>query len=177
MFSIEYLILKEEIERVSNITNIKEFDTELNTIEGQISLSFNDEIEGFVDKDIPYADELLFTWFKRLNKVLIYLQTNEFVALSIPERDNVWFEFKRKENLLVINKVKSEQQTSVYDFVTITPIKNIGVLWQEVIVMEEFYNKIINKTKKLLNDIKSYNAILVNSLEYKELKEILEKAQ
>ena len=169
MFLLDYLILEEEIERLSNITEIEEFEQDLNTVLGQIQIVFNNEKEGFVDKDIPLGNEFLITWFKRFDDVLIQLRSNEIVALNMPHRDSVWLEFQMKNKFIEVSKVKAAKQNNVYNFIETKPVNRAEILWKQAIKKEPFFKEILNKTENLLKDILLINPILAESVEIKAL--------
>ena len=81
MFCIEYEILDGEKNRLSSIKRIEEFESDFNTIVGQIHLVCNSEEIGFVDREIPYDGEFILTWLQRLNTVILGLQSIELEKL------------------------------------------------------------------------------------------------
>ncbi len=55
IFTLKYLILDSEKEKLSNIIDLKEFEIDFGTIEGQIQLNFKDIKEGIVDEDLIFS--------------------------------------------------------------------------------------------------------------------------
>ena len=48
----------------------------------------------------------LFDWFERLIRVVKYLMTEDYVVLSDVESYNVWIEFQKKDEKIIISVVK-----------------------------------------------------------------------
>ena len=171
MFSIEYLILQEEMSRISKIWNASEFDI----LEGQLCLTFNTNSIGFIEKEVEIGNELLFFWFQQLNEVLIYLQSYKTVYFYIPDRHDEWLVFEKKEDILTVENIESKPLACIPELVSVTPIEKKTILWREIIETDEFYNKIYDKTHELLTIIKQCNHILINSEDYRDLQKLFEK--
>lgn len=169
MFKIYYEILDEEKSRISEIKHISEFENSINTVLGQIKLVFNESVEGFIDKEIPYCGEFLIMWFKLLNDSLLYLNLYGFATIKWIGSDSIWLEFKMEENTIVARKINAERQGQIENFIENTPRNSYEVLWQEDISRDEFYNTIIITSKRFLSDILSLNKIISQSQEYIEL--------
>lgn len=89
MFTIKYKISNEIIDDISGL-DAKGFDREYGDLEGQFELNFNGDRQGFVHDDIPFGNELLFSWFKFLNQVALKLSDNDYVAFYVLETDDSW---------------------------------------------------------------------------------------
>ncbi len=170
MLLINYEILEEERNRISKKNHISEFADDLNTIMGQIQLIFNETVEGFVDKEIPYDGEFLLVWFILLNDVLIYLNVDCFVTIHLPDTNNIWFEFELKNGEVVVSKIRAEKQKHIQKFVENSPRKRNELIWSERISKNELYKTIIDSTGIFIRDIMSINEILSELSEFKELK-------
>lgn len=177
MFSIKYLLLTEEITRLTNINNLEEFIMDFDTIEGQVELTFNNTIEGFVDQDIPYDGELIISWFKRFNEVILLLNTSNYVIMKIPDSNRIWLKFQEDENILTVSKIKIIEQQSICNLVRVEPISEIATFWEETINKKQFQSEVVRASKELLDTIIAINNILVDSSEYIELKRLYEEAR
>lgn len=169
MFIVNYVIHNEEIKRILQISNIQEFEDDVNTIMGQIQLIFNKVEEGFIDKDIPYEGEFLITWFKLLNDVLIQLKGTQFVAMNLPDRDNVWLEFNLKNEEVIVSKIKAEKEMHIKTFIVNSPKIREELFWCEIISKYELYKTVLESTRNFIKDILSINELLAESKEVKEL--------
>lgn len=176
MFLINYGILDEEKNRILKLKNIKEFDSNISEIMGQIELIFNNSKEGFVDNDIPYSGEFLITWFNRLNSVLIQLKTDSFVAMELPDSDNIWLEFKVDNEKVLVSKTRAEK-TNIDKFVVNLPKRRKELFWCESISKDELVDTIIDTTGSFIKDILSINELLSESKEFKRLKDKYIKAK
>ncbi|TYQ14542.1 UNVERIFIED_CONTAM: hypothetical protein Cloal_0884 [Acetivibrio alkalicellulosi] len=177
MFSINYEILEEEKNRISEINHMREFEGDVNTIMGQIQLVFNKTIEGFVDNDIPSSSEFLITWFKLLNDVLIQLKAHSFVTINLPASDSIWLEFDLNNEEVVVSQIKAEKELYVKNFVVNSPKKRSELFWCEIISKDELYKTILNSTSNLIKDILSINKLISESKEFKELEDKYMKAK
>ncbi|MDS0526632.1 hypothetical protein NNC19_13150 [Clostridium sp. SHJSY1] len=177
MFLINYEILEEEKKRISNLNNIVEFESDVNTVMGQIELIFNNTKEGFVDKDIPFSGEFLITWFKRLNDALSQLKASSFVTIKIPDSDRIWFEFKLVNEEVLISKVRAEKEIHIEKFILNLPKSRSEIFWCESISKDELYNTILCTTNNFMKDIWAINQLIVESKEFKELKDKYIKAK
>jgi hypothetical protein len=177
MFLINYEILEEEEDRISKLNNLLEFESDVNTVMGQIQLIFNNTEEGFVDKDIPYSGEFLITWFKRLNDVLIQLKEYAFVAMKLPDSDNIWLEFKLNNEEVLISEIKAEKEIHLENFIVNLPKKRSEFFWCESISKDELFNTILDTTKNFMKDVLAINQLLAESKEFKELEDKYNKIQ
>lgn len=169
MFQIKYEILDDEKKRISGIKNISEFENDFNTVVGQIQLMFNDRVEGFVDKEIPYDGELLITWFQLLNDAILYLKNYRFATIYKPDTDNIWLEFVLKDSSIEVTQIRAEEQKHVENLIENTPRKVSEVLWHESIRKDEFYSTILAETESLIKRILSVNELMSRSHELMKL--------
>lgn len=177
MFCINYGLLKEERERLSNIKDINEFETDLDFIVGQIQLICNKSESGFVDTEIPYDGEFVSSWFEDLNKVLIQLKTESFVAMLKPDCADIWLEFETIDKTLLISEICATPEGSIGKTVTNIPNKRTEILWSETISLEEFVKGIFETTDKYIKDIRSLNEILLDSRDMRGLINAFQKAK
>lgn len=169
MFLINYEILEEERNRIMQLNNLMEFQLDMNNVMGQIELIFNNTKEGFIDKDIPFSGEFLITWFNRLNDVLIQLKESSFVEMELPDSDSIWFEFKLKNEEVLVSEIKAEKEMHIEKFIVNEPKKRIELFWQESISKDELFNTILDTTNNFMKDILAINELLAESKEFKEL--------
>lgn len=177
MFAIKYEILDEGKNRLSNIKNIKEFELEFNSITGQIQLICNDKKIGFVDKEIPYEGEFLLIWLQRLNEVIIHLNSNSFVTMSIPDSANIWLEFKAIDNMILITKIRAKKEMHVQEFILNMPKEKDQCFWNEYILRKEFVSIVLESTDKFIKELASINEILLEAREVIELENLFQKAK
>ena len=156
MFLINYGILDEEKNKILKLKNIKEFDSDISDIMGQIELIFNNSKEGFVDKDIPYSGEFLIAWFNRLNSVVIQLKIDTFTAMELPDSDNVWLEFKVDNEKVLVSETRAEK-TNIDKY--------------------ELVDTIIDTADSFIKDILSINELFSESKEFKRLEDKYIKAK
>lgn len=176
MFSINYAILEEERNRLLGISNIEEFEADLNTVVGQFQLIFNKTEEGFVDKDIPYDGEFLIAWFTLLNDVLIQLKTRPFVAMNEPASD-IWLEIDLKNEEVAVSKIKEEEEMDVNDFIVNIPKRRSKFFWCERISKDELYKTVLDSTRNFIKDVLSINELLSDSRDLKNLEDTYMKAK
>lgn len=176
MFLINYGILDEEKNKILKLKNIKEFDSDISDIMGQIELIFNNSKEGFIDKDIPYSGEFLIAWFNRLNSVVIQLKIDTFAAMKLPDSDNVWLEFKVDNEKVLVSETRAEK-TNIDKFVVNLPKQRKELFWCESISKYELVDTIIDTTGSFIKDILSINELLSESKEFKRLEDKYIKAK
>jgi hypothetical protein len=179
MFQINYEVLEEEKNRITRLRNISELDNGVNTVVGQFQLVFNNNVDGFVDKDIPYDGEFLIIWFRLLNDVLMYLKMYKFATIYEPDTDDIWLEFNYNDssNQIKVKQIRVEKQACVTSFIEKTPRDYNKVFWQDSIKKDEFYNTIIKSTGRFIEDILSINELMSELNEFKELEDRYIKSQ
>ncbi|EJO5347966.1 hypothetical protein NRP93_002065 [Clostridium botulinum] len=178
IFTLKFLILNSMKEKLSNINDIEEFEREFGTIEGQIQLNFNDIEEGVIDEELIFISELIISWFKRLNQVLLSIESSDYVAMNVPESDNIWYEFRDEDEYLIVSKVKSVKTNNICDFVVIKPIKKDISFWKGIRIQKRiFKNEILKATQNLIDEIVLINGELRETLEVKELTNLYKKVQ
>ena len=177
MFCIEYEILDSEKNRLSSIKKIEEFEADFNTIVGQMHLVCNHEEIGFVDRDIPYEGEFVLTWLQRLNAVIMELQSNNFVTMSIPDSANIWLEFKKIDKMILVTQIRAKAERYVQESVIIIPKMREECCWTEHILIKEFNEKILMTTDKFIKEIVSINELLLAAREVIDLCKLFQKAK
>lgn len=178
IFTLKFLILNSTKEELSNINDVEEFERELGIIEGQIQLNFNDIQEGVIDEELIFVSELIISWFKRLNQVLLCIKSSNYVAMNVPESDNIWYEFRDEDEYLIVSKVKGVKTNSICDFVVMKPIKKDISLWKGIKIQKTiFKNEILKATQNLIDEIVLINGKLKETLEVKELINLYKKVQ
>ncbi len=175
MFLIEYDISDKEKERMRRINSIQEFEEQLDDIEGQISIECNKENIGFVNKDISYDGELLVTWFRQLNRVILYLRNNTYVAMIIPDSEDVWIEFEVVKNNLQIREVRAAKKHNEY--IEITPLKKEKIFWSEDVGRKEVFHAIMQSTNRFIQEICLINKSLAESKNISTLRNIFNQVR
>lgn len=176
MFCINYEILENEKKSLSKIKSIEEFETNFGIIEGQIQLVCNDKEVGFVDKNIPYDGELLFTWFQKLNEVLVMLENNKSVMMWIPDSADLWIEFKKENARVTLSKVRVQSEGCVVKVITGLSKKE-ELFWEESILVEELVEGIFTATSQFMQELHSLNPLLGKIEEVVKLEKVFEKAK
>lgn len=177
MFCIEYEILEHEKNRLSSFKGIEEFESDFNTIVGQIHLVCNSEEIGFVDREIPYDGEFILTWLQRLNTVILELQSNTFVTMSIPDSANIWLEFKKMDKMILVTQIRAKAERHVQESVINIPQKREECCWTEHILIKEFNEKILMTTDRFIKEIVSINKLLLAAKEVIELENLYKKTK
>lgn len=177
MFFFEYEIFDEEKERLKKIKSDREFELDFNNIVGQIQLQINDKTIGFVDKEIPYDGELILTWLKHLNSIIVQLDSSNYVAMTIPDSANVWIEFEEMDGILQVTKMQAIKEANDQQVIVNTPKKRDLIFWSEYLPRIVFFDVILESTNKFIQDIASINKILLNTRAFKELDKLVENAK
>lgn len=176
MFCINYEIIEEEKKRLSNIKEF-EIESELEPVEAQIHLIFNNEEIGFIDKEIPYDGELIIMWLEELNEVIIQLKTNKFATMWIPDSADIWLEFKMIDEIILVNQIRVKKEVHVEKIVDNMPKKQEELFWSESISREEFFRGIFVTTSRFIQDISLLNELLLKSKRIIKLENTLKKAK
>lgn len=176
MFFLNYVIDKEQKNELKKINNLKEFTSDLGEIVGRIQLSFNNQVEGILDEEIPNIEELLTIWFQRLNEVIIYCKMYKFAIMKVPDSYDIWLEFQVFNDTINVKQVRDAQK-DIKCFVENKSIHTQEVFWEETIETEVFYQCIVNKTEEFLTEVQKINPILMESLTLREIKELVIRAK
>ena len=177
MFCIEYEILDDEKNRLISLKEIEEFESDFNTIVGQIHLKFDNEEIGFIDREIPYEGEFVLTWLQRLNTVIMQLQSNAFVTMSIPDSADIWLEFKKIDKMLLVTQIRAKAEEHVQEFVTNMPKTREECCWTEHILIKDFKEQILMTTDRFIKEIVSLNELLLTARGVIELGNLFQKAK
>lgn len=112
----------------------------------------------------------LYDWFERLVRVVRYLTTKDYVALSDVESYNTWIEFHRKKEDVIISIVKAEKEQGSHD-IEFNLKEPIAGEWQkQVIYYRQLKAEIIEKTREYVEFI-TYNN--TENLKVDKMKETL----
>lgn len=101
----------------------------------------------------------LINWFERLAKVIINLMTKEYVVLSDVESYNIWIEFQKKNEKVIISIVKVEKEQGSHDIEFSLKEKEHGEWMNQVIEFKQFKEEVIEKGNEYIKNI------IVNSTE------------
>lgn len=114
----------------------------------------------------------LFDWFERLVRVIQYLNTEEYVALSDVESYNTWIEFYRKNKEVTISIVTAEKEKGSRDieFNLKDPIE--GEWSNQVISYSQLKDEIVKKTMEYIESIVASNT---KEIDIDVIKDNLEK--
>lgn len=159
MFDIKYLILEDEKERILSISDINEFENSIDTVVGQVEITFAEHKIGFVHYDVPYDGEFIVLWLMRLNEAAIYLQKYGFATICKPSSDTMWIEFNVIENEIFVSLIRTKPKKLLFSSIEKTPNIEAELLWSDKIKKDEFYCVIQNVTLKFLKEIKSLNEL------------------
>ena len=118
------------------------------------------ELETIMDK------VSLYDWFERLARVIKYLMTKDYVALSDVESYNTWIEFRKKNEEVIVSIVKAEKKEGSHDieFVLKDPIA--GEWEKQVIHYNQLKTEIIEKLGEYVE------CITISNTEHPEIKKL-----
>ncbi|MNO58777.1 hypothetical protein D3C76_493480 [compost metagenome] len=156
------------------------FDEE-GDIEGFFELDFSGYSYGYYHSGPLGNDEkgfdLLTNWFERLIKLVLYLNTNDYVAISDIESYNTWIEFvKKDQNTLKVSIIKNSNKSGLSDIVMHRFSQYKYSDWRDVtVLMEDFKNELIHKTELYIEQIRRLNEHLIESKRIKILDNLLDK--
>ncbi|MBQ5560021.1 MAG: hypothetical protein IIT46_09640 [Lachnospiraceae bacterium] len=128
MFEVEYRIVNSEYDEYIGQNGFLKIRCN-NCSYGEI---YPKEIEEFMDK------VSLFDWFYRLIKVVEYLETKEYVALSDVESYNTWIVFKRINENVEISVVKAKKKDNSRDIEFELEEISDGDLEKQIVVYKQF---------------------------------------
>lgn len=112
---------------------------------------YPNEIEKIMDK------VSLYNWFERLVKVLKYLDTKQYVALSDVESYNTWIEFQRNNAEVIISIVKADKEEGSHDieFNLKSPIA--GQWGNQVICYNQLATEILQTAREYIDFVTKNN--------------------
>lgn len=173
MFKLLYRIVEEDIQIISQLGS-KNFEQVYGDISGQISLNFNGHEIGFCHDDVPYGNELLMQWFKRLNEVLFSLEKTNYIAMNVVE-NNRWIEFVKMDKCLKVSLIEDPVSINLHQFITGNRFLNYrNRAWRDVkIDYYQFKSEIISNTLSFLVELESINAQLLNTSNVIRINQIL----
>ncbi|MFC4775745.1 hypothetical protein ACFO9Q_03005 [Paenibacillus sp. GCM10023252] len=163
MFRLSFRFVYDDLELIKTMTE-KQFDQYFGDISGQIELHCGGETVGFYHEEVPFGNELILLWFKRLNEVVFLLKTHNYIAMNVIENNN-WIEFIKEDDSLRLNFVEGPDLSKINGFITNTPINSSEKReWGEVKISYDGFLKEINqKTNELLEMIKQINIKLLEA--------------
>lgn len=156
MFKIEYRIVHSENDDFLGQNGFLQIKCNENKY-GEI---YPKELEMVMDK------VSLFEWFERMVRVMYYLMTKEYVALSDVESFNTWIEFKKMEAEVVVSIVKAEKKQGSHDieFSLDDPVE--GKWGKQVVSYNQLKAEIIEKTREYARCISDSKAEQLKSYIY-----------
>ena len=141
MFEIDYRIVQDEHDEFVGQNGF--FKIMCNEFRyGEV---YSKELEPFMDKVSVY------NWFERLAKVIKYLMTNEYVALSDVESYSTWIEFHRKDEDVVVSVVKAEKEEGARDIEFSLKGTSAGEWEKQVICYSQLRTEIIDKLREYVD--------------------------
>ena len=149
MFTIKYKVSKQ---RYNN------FIGEM----GYYQIKCNDKLYGDI---YPYeledimGIEYLYDWFEDLLQIAIELNERDYIALNNIESNNIWLEFTKQQNKILISVVKSEKKNGI-GFIAYNLQEKSYVeksLKEEKVEYKDFIMEILIKSNKYLNEVKQLN--------------------
>lgn len=112
----------------------------------------------------------LYDWFERLARVIKYLMTKDYVALSDVESYNTWIEFRKKNEKVIVSIVKAEKKTGSHDIEFNLKEPIAGEWEKQVICYSELKTEIIEKLREYVEVITTCN---LENPEIKKIEELL----
>ncbi|ARF70108.1 hypothetical protein B7C51_23060 [Paenibacillus larvae subsp. pulvifaciens] len=174
MFKLLFRFVDDDLDVLSKI-NTEQFEKEYGDILGQIELNFNGNIVGFFHEDVPFGNEMILLWFKRLHETLFRLRNSDYIAMNVVGNNN-WIELFKNDSFLKVNLIRDPNTTGIQGFITQIPFaNNIIREWGNIeIKYNEFKEEIIRNTVILLERLKELNALLVNTTKVINIKKYLD---
>ncbi len=153
MIKIEYSI-NDEIQDEIKSASDDELG-ELTDIEGQFKLTIGSYSFGYVDSDIPLAEELLIHWFLLLNQLVNKLSIEKYVAFAMPDRYKQWLVFNNEGKFLNVSQVEvgSERDSGFLSVEKLTDVTN--VVWESEVNYSDLRNEVIQMTDDFLRSVVS----------------------
>ena len=92
----------------------------------------------------------LFDWFERLIKVVKYLMTEDYVVLSDVESYNIWIEFQKSSEEVMISVVKAKKELGTQDieFILGEPVEREWTVSQ--ISYNQLKMEVVNKASEYI---------------------------
>ncbi|MDO5518525.1 MAG: hypothetical protein Q4F66_13300 [Clostridium sp.] len=174
MFTIRHKILNQTIEELEEL-DLDEFKHEFDEdIEGQIQINFDGKTIGYVNDEIPLAEEWLILWLTKLNEAIEVLNKFNYAAFYIPDTDNIWIELKGNCDFIEVCKVKLKLENSDKSLVA-KPIDEFEKYdWDGTTINKnEFVENILQDSEVLVSEIFEINYKLMESESIKNLKKVI----
>lgn len=115
----------------------------------------------------------LFDWFERLIKVVKYLLTEDYVVLSDVESYNIWIEFQKSSEEVMISVVKAKKELGTQDieFILGEPVEREWTVSQ--ISYNQLKMEVVNKASEYIAYVVANNKSSSIDKIKEELEEIL----
>ena len=115
----------------------------------------------------------LFDWFERLIKVVKYLMTEDYVVLSDVESYNIWIEFQKSSEEVMISVVKAKKELGTQDieFILGEPVEREWTVSQ--ISYNQLKMEVVNKASEYIAYVVANNKSTSIDKIKEELEEIL----
>lgn len=147
MFEVEYRIVRSDYDEFVGQNGF--FQLKCNKcLFGEM---YPKEIEKYMDK------ESLVDWFARMFKVAKYLNTKEYVALSVVESFDLWIVFQKRNEDVVISVVKATKRIGSQDIEFELENATEGDWKNQVVSYKQFCDEIYTKTKEYVYFIRKNN--------------------
>ena len=143
MFQIDYRIVYNEYD-------------DFNGQHGFFQIKCNDYIYGeMYPKEIETVmDKVsLYDWFERLARVVNYLKTKEYVALSDVESYNTWIVFQKRDEKVIISILKEKKESGSQDIEFFLKKPEGGEWMNQAVGFEQLRQEVIEKGKAYINNI------------------------
>ena len=160
MFNIKYELLESELNRLREITDLKEFELDMNEVVGQFQLFVNDRVEGFIDKDIPYEGEFVSEWIFLLNESIQCLDEKGFVSISAPDSNNIRYELELNNEGLIVTKVRALPK-QIREHICLEPVEQEELFWKEIVSTKAFLHAVRKVTEEFLTQVEEINPFLL----------------
>lgn len=105
------------------------------------------EIEMVMDK-VP-----LYDWLERLVKVINYLMTKDYVALSDVESYNTWIVFQKRNKKVVISILKAKKEQGSQDIEFFLKDPEAGEWINQTVSFEQLQQEVMEKARAYIKDI------------------------
>lgn len=162
MFKINYNILedtKKEIEEFS----YEEFKQN-NEIYGQFEFQLSNLTIGYVDKDIPFENELVLTWIKFLTESCKNLIIDSYSIFCVVDLNNFWLEFNKVDTNIVINRKKQKEPNIPFLISNTKKLDLFDTNSEQLDILPEleFLMEINRNSKRFIEMFKNLNETLLD---------------
>lgn len=169
MFKVNYRITDTEYE-------IKSLSSNDIHVEGFFEIIFNENSYGYYHNNLlndgERGLESITSWFDKLLRASLTLLNTKYVAISDVESYNIWIEFQKNDDSVLVNIIEAEKANgssdlsiSIFDEVKYTcPTETISFI--------ELVIELVHKTELFINEVCSLNEELRNNNIIVELNEL-----